>query len=88
MTLKFVTYEGDLTQFLVDVETDKEAIEKAIEANKALDTELEEIDEDIWKIICDSSAYSCEDVDWKLLKEIFRRDDMNGEIEDTIVFGY
>ena len=88
MLLKLVTYEGDLTQFLVDAETDEKAIEIAIKANRALDEELKEIDEDAFEVLGDSSVYQCEDVDWKLIKVIFDRDDKNGEVEDTIVFGY
>ena len=35
MNLKLVTWDGDLTQFLVEADTDEEAIKKAIEANYA-----------------------------------------------------
>ena len=85
MTLKLVTYEGDLTQFLVEAKTGEEAIKKAIKANEKLDVS---IDDEVLEVINDSSVYSCEDVDWFLLTEILRRDDMNGKFEDAVVFGF
>ena len=85
MTLKLVTYEGDLTQFLVEAKTGEEAIKKAIKANEKLDVP---IDDEALEVINDSSVYSYEDVDWFLLTEILKRDDMNGKFEDAVVFGF
>ena len=84
MNLKLVTYDGDLTQFLVEADTDDEAIGIAIKANENLD----EVDEDALETIRDPSLYSCEYVDWYLLREIFERSDKNGEVEGAIVFGF
>lgn len=84
MNLKLVVYDGDLTEFLVNADTDEEAIEIAIKANEALD----EVDEDALETIRDPSVYACGDVDWDLLKEMFDRGDITGVFENTVVFGF
>ena len=80
MNLKLVTWEGDLTQFLVNAETDEEAIDLAIEANKEIDITFHDKDMD------DKSTYSVEDVDFMMLCELFKRNDMAGKYENTIAF--
>ena len=89
LNLKLVTWEGDLTQFLVDVPTclladdaKKRAIEKAIGANLQLGDCGEEIVEDIY----DFTTYTVEDVDFTLLAEIFERNDIIGLYNEAIVF--
>ena len=82
MTLWMVTYESDLTQFVVDAETGEKAIEKAIEANKELDIEFgttEESDAENRKL------YIADPVDFALLREIIRRKDYYGDVCDTVV---
>lgn len=83
MNLKMVTWDGDLTQFLVDAETRLEAIKKAVKANLRL-----EIDEEFEVDIHDLTTYSVYDLDFELLAEIFTRKDCNGMIEEAIVFNY
>lgn len=71
MILKMVTYDGDLTQFLVEARTNDEAIAKAIHANKEIDRELGASDESVNNPAC----YEVDDVDFKLLCEIIERND-------------
>ena len=73
MNLKLVTWEGDLTQFLVDALDDDEAVNKAIEANKEFDRYCGE--NETGQEIFDKSTYDVEDVDFDLLCEIIERDD-------------
>lgn len=81
MSLKLVTWEGDLTQFLVEANTKLEAIRKAVEANLQLgDCEGSE------SSIHDLTTYSVEDVDFSLLGEIFKRTDCIGTYGEAIVF--
>ncbi len=80
--LKLVTWEGDLTQFLVDAETNMEAIQKAIEAN----LQIGDCDEEIEADLHDLTAYTVEDVDFSLLSEIFRRTDYIGTYGEAVVF--
>lgn len=80
--LKLVTWEGDLTQFLVEADTNLEAIRKAVEANLRLGDCDEEIEEDIH----DLTAYKVEDVDFSLLREIFQRTDCLGIYGEAVVF--
>ncbi len=82
MTLKLVTWEDDLTQFLVEADTNLEAIRKAVEANLQLGDYDEEIEEDIH----DLTTYTVEDVDFALLSEIFKRTDCLGTYGATIAF--
>lgn len=84
VNLKMVTWEVDLTQFLVDAETDEEAIEKTIKSN------LEIAKENDWETdgYSDKESYTVVDVDFNLLKEIFHfRDDYWCVSCDAIVFG-
>ncbi len=82
MNLKLVTWDGDLTQFLVEAETNLEAIRKAVEANLHIGDCDEEIEEDIH----DLTTYTVEDVDFSLLGEIFQRTDYIGTYGEAVVF--
>ena len=83
MKLKMVTWDGDLTQFLVEAETNDEAICKAIEANKEFDRWLGSDDPDVDDINC----YTVDDVDFNLLCEIIERNDWyKGKFGDAKVF--
>jgi len=84
INLKLVTWDGDLTQFLVDAETKDEAIEKSIKANFEYGEPGD--DSGISDDMNDSATYTVEDVDFSLLSEIFRREDCYGRLEDAIVF--
>lgn len=81
--LKLVTFEIDNTQFLVNATrlTESEVIEYANDANKELG-QIEDYDFDSYL----ESDYLVEDVDWDMLKEIFRRNDRLFETSDVIVF--
>lgn len=81
MNLKMVTWDGDLTQFLVEADTNVEAINKAIEANLQLG-DCEGSEEDIH----DFNTYIVEDVDFSLLREIFQRTDCLGIYGEAVVF--
>lgn len=83
MNLKLVTWEGDLTQFLVEAETNDEAIRKATEANKEFDrfcgSDTSEID--------DATSYTVDDVNFDLLCEIIERKDwFKGKFCEAKVF--
>lgn len=67
MNLKMVTFIIDNTQFLVDADTAKEAIEFAIEANR----EIGEMDDDP-ECIDKVDNYEVEDIDFESLRWIFR----------------
>lgn len=82
MKLKLVTWDGDLTQFLVEADTNLEAIHKAIGANLQLGDCDEEIEEDVH----DLTTYTVEDVDFGLLSEIFKRTDYIGTYGEAVVF--
>ena len=82
MNLKLVTWEGDLTQFLVEADTNLKAIRKAVEANLQIGDCDEEIEEDIH----DLTTYTVEEVDFNLLSEIFGRTDYIGVYEEAVVF--
>ena len=75
MNLKLVTWDGDLTQFLVEADTDEEAIKKAIEANFIFADPGDDDDSLLRLDMQDSRAYEVEDVNFNLLSEIFRRTD-------------
>lgn len=81
MNLKLVTWDGDLTQFLVEADTKLEAIKKAVEANLMIG-DCDGAEEDIH----DLTTYSVEDVDFILLSEMFRRTDLLGIYGEAIVF--
>lgn len=80
--LKMVTWDGDLTQFLVEANTNVEAIKKAMESNFSIG----KVDDEIVDDMKDSSAYIVEDVDFNLLKEIFERADCLGIYGEAVVF--
>ena len=75
MNLKLVTWDGDLTQFLVEADTDEEAIKNAIEANFIFADPGDDDDSLLRLDMQDSRAYEVEDVNFNLLSEIFRRTD-------------
>ena len=86
MTLKMVTWDGDLTQFLVEAETNDEAISKAIYANKECDRYLKSNDPDD-PDITDPTSYTVDDVDFDLLCEIVERSDwVGGRFGEAKVF--
>ena len=90
--LKMVTWDGDLTQFLVEAETRDEAISKAITANKEFDKfcyggngrdnfDLEDCD------IEDRGSYDVSDIDFDILCEIIERNDwFKGKFGEAKVF--
>ena len=89
MNLKMVTWDGDLTQFLVEAETRDEAISKAITANKEFDRfcyggndfGLEDCDFE------DRDLYDVYDIDFDILCEIIERNDcVNGKFGEAKVF--
>lgn len=82
MTLKFVTWDGDLTQFLVNAETEDKAIYKAIDANFKICAP----DDDIIEDMKNQATYEVEDVDFDLLCEIFQRTDCIGVYGEAVVF--
>lgn len=81
MNLKLVTWDINLTQFLVDAATNEEAIKKAIDANMKYG-DVSEIEEEIK----DESTYTVETVDLSLLSEIFARWDWHGAYGEAIIF--
>lgn len=81
MNLKMVTFIIDNTQFLVDADTTKEAIEFAIEANR----EIGEMDDDP-ECIDKVDNYEVEDIDFEDLRWIFRRDDYMFSTANAICF--
>ena len=85
MNIKMVTYEGDLTQFLVNTSSNDEAIQMAIQANKSdlLGPYEEEFLEDMEDPMC----YTVDDIDdINILGEIIRRDDYVGNYNGTLIF--
>lgn len=80
--LRLVTWEGDLTQFLVEAATNVEAIRKATEANFMIG----DVDEEIVNDMKDPTAYSVEEVDFELLSALFNRTDIIGKYGEAIVF--
>lgn len=87
-----VTWEMDLTQFLVEAHDEKEAINKAIKAHSAYDENICERDsndeDDIIFIeeMNDESTYTADSVDFDLLCEIIMREDCVGKFEEAIVY--
>ena len=77
MNLKLVTFDIDLTQFLVNAETTVEAIEKAHEANRLIGG-IDGYDMEGIRY----QDYTVEDVDWDLLREILARKDCLGDVGD------
>jgi len=91
MNLVLVTFDLDDTQFLVDANTYNEAIEIAIETNKELGGISYDCAEDGILTIEDAiseSNYSVESVDFKMLAELIKRDDLYGKVGRAIVFSW
>lgn len=84
MNLKLVTFECDLTQFLVEANLWDDAIDIAIEAN----LDLGGFSGDGLTIdgARDKANYTVEDVDFNLLHELFLRTDNCGRYRNAIVF--
>lgn len=83
MNLKFVTWDGDLTQFLVNAETDDKAIKLAMKAN----FEYEKYDDHMVEDMEDPSTYKVEDIDtMEYLFNIIQRNDWISINSDVIVF--
>lgn len=92
MNLKMVTWNGDLTQFLVEAETRDEAISKAITANKEFDKfcyggddrgnfDLEDY------VFEDRDSYNVYDIDFDILCDIIERNDwFKGKFGEAKVF--
>ena len=83
MTLKLVTFESDLTQFLVEVDPNlctwkEDIIKEVIEANKSIG----EIDDEMKVDIEDVTNYTVEDVDFKMLHRFITM----GMIGNVIIF--
>ena len=85
MNLKLVTWDGDLTQFLVEADTDEEAIKKVIEANFIFADPRDDDDGLVREDMQDKSWYEVEDVNFDLLSEIFRRTDHDTYGEGILV---
>lgn len=81
MNLILVTFETDLTQFLIDTELRDKAIDIAIESNKLLG-DWDEIHNEIE----DRSLYTVENVDFALLNGLLIRNDCIGMFGNAIVF--
>ena len=81
MTLWLVTFDIDNTQFLVNAKNHSEAIDIANEHNKMLD-EIEDYDFNGNYVI----DYTVETVDFELLTEILKRDDIIFSTDKAIVF--
>lgn len=82
MVLWLVTYEGDLTQFLIE-ETEKDkVVSQAIISNLAYGNIEDEIRDDIK----DPDNYTIEAVDYYLLDGLFKRNDYCGIYESAMVF--
>ena len=83
MNLKFVTFDVDLTQFLVDAKNYDEAIKLAMEANANYCS----YDDDQERDIFDKTAYSIDEVvDMDFLGELMRRDDYWGNCNGVLIF--
>jgi len=82
MNLWLVTYEGDLTQFLIE-ETEKDkVVSQAITSNLAYGN----IDDELREDIKNPDNYTIEEVDYWLLDGLFKRNDYCGIYENAIVF--
>lgn len=77
ISLYLVTFRPTFTQFLCNVNNKKEAIDAAMKIN----IEMGNVDG-----MKNKDNYQVEIVGWDLLKEILRRDDYYGTINDTVVF--
>lgn len=77
MSLYLVTFDIDNTQFLVNTETKTEAVQDAIIANQDYEL-LDEIDDYMMDEIRNRKNYFVEEIDMKLLAEMFNRNDCLG----------
>ena len=77
ISLYLVTFRPSFTQFVCNVRNKKAAVDAAMKAN------IEMGDVEGMK---NKDNYKVEIIGWDLLKEILRRDDYYGTINDTIVF--
>lgn len=77
ISLYLVTFRPTFTQFLCNVNNKKDAIDAAMKAN----IEMGDIDG-----MKSKDNYQVEIVGWDLLKEILRRDDYYGAINNTVIF--
>lgn len=81
MTLWLVTWELDLTQFLVNAKTETEAIDSAMRANRKLGDVPDPDD------IYDRTTYSVDAVDMSLLCDIIKhREDIWGVVDDVVCY--
>ena len=90
MELRFVTFNSDQEQFLVDVSeavSDNDANALAVKAAIRANKKIGDFNEPEWNAeMEDESLYSIEDVDFSMLYEIILRDDVLFLDEDVIVF--
>lgn len=88
--LKMVTWDGDLTQFLVEAKTRDEAISKAITANKEFDRFCgwnSADDNLVYRDFEDRNLYDVSDIDFDILCEIIERNDwVKGKLGEAKVF--
>ena len=80
MKLWIVTWDLDLTQFLLEAETESEAIYKAINANKKLEPVENNPDMEV------TNTYSTDIVDMELLCEIVKRNDLWDVVDNVICY--
>lgn len=84
MKLKLVTWDGDLTQFLVEADTRDEAISKAITANKEFNRFCGDNGHDDFE---DRNLYDVYDIDFDILCDIIERNDwFKGKFGEAKVF--
>ena len=86
MNLWIVTFELDLTQFVVDSKTSDDAIKKAISVNKSEYLGKWDEDEISKDDMEDHENYSCEKIDMDLLGEIMKRNDYIGNCSGVLIF--
>ena len=94
MKLYMVTWNDNVTQFVVDAKNEDDAITKAIEAHKDYDSRFgpyEDRNEGDIQLedIVDRDSYEVEDIDGiEYLYNVIRRNDWLGVYGDAIVFEY
>lgn len=82
MNLWLVTYEGDLTQFLIEGTEKDRVIFQAITSNLSYGN----IDDEIREDIMNPDNYTIEEVDYWLLDGLFKRNDYCGIYKNAMVF--
>lgn len=85
MKLKLVTFDIDLTQFLIDSNSVDDVIAKAIEIN-GNESLLGGLDNDLRPDVLDRHNYTVDDVDMSLLCGMMLRQDCCGIFDNVIVF--